>query len=127
MSQDSAIGSQAETQNQGDNPGDIPPGPNPRTVRVLLVVTIGLGVLLVIGAAVVIGTVIKRLNNPETIPQKPGFGEVEISIPVDAKLVRVDNGDARIVLRLQDQDGDFLILLDPRKGIEKGRIRLKQE
>ena len=48
------------------------------------IVTIGLGVLLVVGAAVVIGTVIKRLNNPETIPQKPGFGQSEISIPAGA-------------------------------------------
>ena len=121
MSQDSAIDSQAETTS------DVPPGPNPKTVRVLLIVTIGLGVLLVIGAAVVIGTVIKRLNNPESIPVKPGFGETEISIPADAKLLHVDNGDARIVLRLEDAQGPLLILLDPRKGLEKGRVRLQRD
>ncbi len=120
MAQDNAIDAQAETTS------DVP-GPNPKTVRVLLVVTIGLGVLLVVGAAVVIGTVIKRLNNPETIPQKPGFGEVEITIPADAQLMSVENGDARIVLRMQDDDGAFLILLDPRKGVEKGRIRLQRD
>lgn len=123
MSQDSAIGSQAETQNGGDTPQ----GPNPRTVRALLIVTIGLGVLLVVGAAVVIGTVIKRLNNPETIPQKPGFGTTEISIPDDAQLLSVENGDARIVLQMRDGQGAFLVLLDPRKGTERGRIRLIRE
>ena len=125
MSQDSPIDGQAETTS------DVPPsdiqGPNPKTVRVLLIVTIGLGVLLVVGAAVVIGTVIKRLNNPETIPQKPGFGQTEISIPAGAELVGVQNGDARIVLRLKDEDGPLLILLDPRKGTEKGRVRLKKD
>ena len=125
MSQDSPIDGQAETTS------DVPPsdiqGPNPKTVRVLLIVTIGLGVLLVVGAAVVIGTVIKRLNNPETIPQKPGFGQTEISTPAGAELVGVENGDARIVLRLKDEDGPLLILLDPRKGTEKGRVRLKKD
>ena len=125
MSQDSANESQAET--TSDVSASDVPGPNPKTVRVLLIVTIGLGVLLVIGAAVVIGTVIKRLNNPESIPQKPGFGQTEISIPADAKLMAVENGDARIVLRLQDEEGPLLILLDPRKGIEKGRVRLRAE
>ena len=75
----------------------------------------------------VIGTVIKRLNNPETIPQKPGFGQSEISIPAGAELMGVENGDARIVLRLKDKDGPLLILLDPRKGTEKGRVRLNRE
>ena len=125
MSQDNPIGGQAET--SSDMPASDIQGPNPKTVRVLLIVTIGLGVLLVVGAAVVIGTVIKRLNNPETIPQKPGFGQSEISIPAGAELMGVENGDARIVLRLKDEDGPLLILLDPRKGTEKGRVRLNRE
>lgn len=125
MSQDNPIGGQAET--SSDVPASDIQGPNPKTVRVLLIVTIGLGVLLVVGAAVVIGTVIKRLNNPETIPQKPGFGQSEISIPAGAELMGVENGDARIVLRLKDEDGPLLILLDPRKGTEKGRVRLNRE
>lgn len=125
MSQDNPIEGQAET--SSDVPASDIQGPNPKTVRVLLIVTIGLGVLLVVGAAVVIGTVIKRLNNPETIPQKPGFGQSEISIPAGAELMGVENGDARIVLRLKDKDGPLLILLDPRKGTEKGRVRLNRE
>lgn len=126
MSQDTKSDAQAET--TSEPVADMPPnGPNPRTVRILLVVTIGLGVLLVVGAAVVIGTVIKRLNNPEAVPVKPGFGETEIGVPANAELVSVENGDARIVLRLQDKDGPFLILLDPRKGVEKGRVRLRAE
>lgn len=121
MSQDTGNPSVTETSSE-----DIPQ-PNSRYVRTLLVVVIGLGVLLVVGAIVVIGTVIKRLNNPETIPQKPGFGQTEISIPADAKLRGVENGDARIVLQLEDEDGTLLILLDPRKGEEKGRVRLTEE
>jgi hypothetical protein len=122
MSQDTGFQQQAETPS-----AEAPRQHNPTYVRILLITVIGLGVLMVVGAAVVIGTVIKRINNPESIPQKPGFGETEISIPADARLLRVENGDARIVLRLEDKNGAFLILLDPRKGTEKGRIRLTKQ
>lgn len=118
MSQDTGIHAEAETTSDGHTP-------NPTYVRILLITVIGLGVLMVVGAAVVIGTVIKRLNNPETIPQKPGFGQTQIEVPAGAELVGVENGATRIVLRLQDEDGPLLILLDPRKGDEKGRIRLQ--
>ncbi|MDA8523834.1 DUF6476 family protein [Alphaproteobacteria bacterium] len=121
MSQDTGNQAAAETSSE-----EIPQ-PNSRYVRTLLVVVIGLGVLMVGGAIVVIGTVLSRLNNPETIPVKPGFGETEISIPAGAELVGLENGDARIVLSLKDNNGPLLILLDPRKGLEKGRVRLREE
>ena len=76
---------------------------------------------------VVIGTVIKRLNDPESIPVKPGFGETEISMPAGAQLVGVENGDTRIIVKLKTPKGPVLILLDPRKGEEKGRVRLTTE
>jgi hypothetical protein len=121
MSQPTGNQAAAETSSE-----EIPQA-NSRYVRTLLIVVIGLGVLMVGGAIVVIGTVLSRLNNPETIPVKPGFGETEISIPADAKLIGVENGDARIVLRLKDDKGPLLILLDPRKGTEKGRVRLQRQ
>ena len=120
MTQDTGIHAEAETTSE-----TIASGSNPTYVRVLLITVIGLGVLMVVGAAVVIGTVIKRINNPETIPQKSGFFETQISLPAGAQLVDIENGDTRIVLRLRDAQGPLLILLDPRKGTEKGRIRLK--
>ena len=121
MSQDTGNQAAAETYSE-----EIPQ-PNSRYVRTLLVVVIGLGVLMVGGAIVVIGTVLSRLNNSETIPVKPGFGETEISIPAGAELVGVENGDARIVLRLKYNKGPLLILLDPRKGLGNGRVRLREE
>ena len=121
MSQDTGNQAAAETSSE-----EIPQ-PNGRYGRTLLVVVIGLGVLMVGGAIVVIGTVLSRLNNPETIPVKPGFGETEISIPAGAELVGVENGDARIVLRLKDNTGPLLIFLAPRQGLAKGRVRPREE
>ena len=103
----------------------MPDGPSPRYVRGLLVVVIGLGLVLLGGAATLVGTIIKRMNNPDAIPTKPGFGEVEISVPAKGELITVQNGDNRIILHMRDDEGNLLILLDPRKGEEKGRIRLK--
>ena len=97
---------------------------NSRYVRTLLVVVIGLGVLLVVGAIVVIGLVIKRFDNPETVPVEAGFGETEMSIPASGQLLGVENGDTRIIVKLKTEDGPLLILLDPRKGEETGRVRL---
>jgi len=100
--------------------------PNPRYVRILLVTVILLGVLLVGGAAVVISTVIARLSAPEA-PVTRDFEVSEIAIPEGARLVSVENGDARIVLHVEDKQGMLLILIDPRKGQEKGRVRLIED
>ena len=117
MSQDTGNPSVAETSSK-----DIA-APNPRYVRILLVTVILLGVLLVGGAAVVISTVIARLSAPEA-PMARDFELSEIAIPAGARLVGVENGATRIVLRLEDKDGSLLLLLDPRKGTETGRVRL---
>ena len=121
MSQDTGNPSAAETSSEDNVDPDLTP--NPRYVRILLVTVILLGVLLVGGAAVVISTVIARLSAPEA-PAAPDFGTMTINIPEGARLIDVDNGAARIILRLEDKDGPLLLLLDPRKGHETGRIRL---
>jgi hypothetical protein len=128
MSQDTAMSPNKANRGEAENASEEAIAqPSTRYVRVLLIVVIGLGVLMVGGAAVVIGTVIKRVSNPEAVPVKPGFGEIEISIPLDSQVIGVDNGDTRIIVKLQDEQGPLLILLDPRKGEEKGRIRLHPE
>ena len=121
MSQDTGNQAAAETSSE-----EMPQA-NSRYVKTLLVVVIGLGVLLVVGAVVVISTIISRISNPETVPRKTGFGQTEIAIPVDAELIDVENGATRIVLRLRDEKGPLLIMLDPRKGVETGRVRLQEQ
>ena len=120
MSQDTGNQAAAETSS------DEIPAPNPRYVRGLLVVVIVLGVLLVGGAAVVISTVIARLSQPEAAMPRD-FGTYSISIPSGARLVSVENGASRVILRLEDNQGALLIMLDPRKGVETGRVRLQEQ
>lgn len=122
MTQDTHINADGETTSEVDAHA-----PNPRYVRGLLVVVIGLGLVLLGGAAVVVGTIIKRMNNPDSQPTKPGFGVNEISVPAQGKIVSIENGESRIVVHMRDAQGTLLLLLDPRKGEEKGRIRLRPE
>ena len=101
-----------------------------RYVRTLLIVVITLGLILLGGAAIVIGTIIKRVSDSEgNVPVKPGFGETQIELPAGSVLDEVIAADGRLILRLRDkaEGGHTLILLDPRRGEERGRIRLKQE
>lgn len=104
---------------------------HPPRVKALLSVVIVLGVLLVLGLVVVVGTIIKRLNSPEAAEaaakSKRGFNEVVVKVPAGAQLVGTQTTADRLVLRLKDADGDMLLLMDVRKGLELGRIRLQPE
>ena len=122
MTQDTHLEADGEMSSEADNTG-----PSPRYVRGLLVVVIGLGLVLLGGAAVVVGTIIKRMNSPDAIPSKPGFGQVEIQVPAQGELIEVQNGTNRIIVQMRDAQGTLLILLDQRKGEEKGRIRLLKQ
>jgi len=91
------------------------------------VIVIVLGIILVSGLAVVIGTIIKRFNDPQAAPHSSaGFGEVSAHVPQNARLINIQVTNKQLILHLQDKEGDFLLLLDMRTGAELGRIRLTQ-
>ncbi len=106
-------------------------------VKILLTVVIVLGILLFAGFAVVVGTIIKRLNDaPPAIEkiekaargQKHEFAEGYehiVAVPKGAGLVNVHHARGRLILQLKDAEGDFIVLVDMRKGTELGRIRLQ--
>ena len=120
MPQDTQIKSSAPDESQ-DNAEAVQV--NSAYVRGLLVVVIVLGVLLLGGVAVVIGTIIQRVNNPKSEAVPTGFALQNIAIG-NAKLVAVKNGATRIILQLEDAGGTMLIFIDPRNGAELGRLRL---
>lgn len=93
-------------------------------------IVIVLGIILVSGLAVVIGTIIKRFNDPQPAARATrslaGFGEVSAHVPQNARLINIQATNKQLILHLQDKEGDFLLLLDMRTGAELGRIRLTQ-
>ena len=113
------------TQNPPDGETEEGAGARSRYVRTLLIVVITLGVILVGGVAVVVGTIIKRVSDPESnVPVRPGFGETQI-LPA-GEIDDIIAADGAIV-RVRDAGGTMLILLDPRHGEERGRIRINRE
>lgn len=113
-----------ETENEGMQ---MTPPPHPKYVKSLLVIVIVLGIILIGGLAVVIGTIIKRFNDPQTAAHsQAGFGEVSAQVPQNARLINIQATNKQLILHLQDKEGDFLLLLDMRTGAELGRIRLAQ-
>ena len=106
-------------------------------VRALLITVIVLGILLVGGLAVVVGTIIKRVTDdspsprPETINGKisisePGFENI-INVPEGAALIATEINDRKIILHLRDAEGDFLLLVNMKTGQEIGSVRLKTQ
>ena len=115
------------TQNPPDGETEGSAGARSRYVRTLLIVVITLGVVLVSGVAVVVGAIIKRVNDPKSnAPVRPGFGETQIQLPAGSEIDDIIASDVRIIVRVRDAGGTMLILLDPRRGEERGRIRLNE-
>lgn len=107
----------------------------------MLVTVIVLGILLVGGLAVVVGTIIKRvkddtpsqtaLPNPQTkygslSITNTGFESI-ISVTEGAALMATEVNDKKIVLHLRDAEGDYLLLLNVKTGQEIGRVRLEPQ
>ena len=115
------------TQNLPDGETEERAGARSRYVRALLIVVIMLGVILVGLVAVVVGTIIKRVSDPESnVPVRPGFGETQIQLPAGSEIEDIIAVDGQIVVRVRDAGGTMLILLNPLRGEERGRIRLNE-
>lgn len=89
----------------------------------MLIVVVVLGVLLVAGLAVVVGTIIKRVSAPES-DMPSGFGTITPWLPPETRFLDMTTAEGRLVLRLEDEEGTLLLLLNLRDGSEEGRIRL---
>ena len=116
------------TQNPPDGETEEGASARSRYVRTLLIVVITLGVILVGGVLVVVGAIIKRASDPESsVPVRLGSGETQIQLPAGGKIEDIIAADGRIIVRVRDAGGTMLILLDPRHGEERGRIRINRE
>jgi len=115
------------TEEAGAFDPNLPGQPDPKRVRALLIVVIVLGVLLVGGLAVVVGTIIKRLNDPDTAVEakaKRSFGEIQTLVPAGNRIVSMQTTADKLVVQISGPDGESLLIYDVRKGVELGRIKL---
>jgi len=98
-------------------------------MRALKILVAVMGVMLVVGLAVVVATIIHRATQRQTpvvASAATGFGHATVTLPAGARVLEMRDAGGRLVLRLQRADGsETLIFLDPATGAEIGTIDLK--
>jgi len=100
-------------------------------MRALKILVAVMGVMLVVGLAVVVATIIHRATQrqataPAASSAVPGFGHATVTLPAGARVVEMRDAGGRLVLRLQRVDGsEALLIIDPATGAEIGTIDLK--
>lgn len=107
--------------------GEIEAG-NARAHRVLLITVIVLGILLVIGFAIVVATIASRIaaggeqtaGSPDASPAAvtvTAQGDLEVPVPPGYRLIAVAGEERRLVLHLAAEGGpDRLMVVDARSG-----------
>ena len=87
--------------------------------RALLASVIVMGVLIVVGVAVLGVTIVRRLSNPATA------ASATLEEPAGTRMVGVSAAGDRIAIVLQGGGPDRLVLVDGRTGLAVGRVTLR--
>lgn len=107
-------------------------GPNLRGLKALV---IGMGVLIVIGTALVIGVIIKRIYDAGSAPVKassvqaaPPVAKVPATLRIPAAAGAAIGGiaavDGRLAIWVKDGQGGKVVLIDPRTNRLAGTVTL---
>jgi hypothetical protein len=95
-------------------------------MRALKIVTIGMGVLIVLGTTVLIVTIVKRgMSGPIAALPAPerAFASV-LDEPAGTAIVGIAQVRDRLVVQLRGGGADRMLLIDPASGAVAGRISL---
>ncbi len=87
-------------------------------MRAMLAAVIGMGVLIVLGVAVLVVTVVRRLSS---VPVEVGM---VLDEPSGSHMQGVTAAGDRLAVLLQGGGPDRIVLLDPRSGQIVGRVAL---
>ncbi len=94
---------------------------------VLLASVIVMGVLIVIGLIVVFGTIIYRLSSsPDPAPSavRGQFGTVEVPVAEGTGVMRTTFIEDRLSIVTTNEGVLEVIIIDTKRGVELGRVRL---
>jgi len=100
-------------------------------MRALKILVAVMGVMLVVGLAVVVATIIHRAtqrqsSSPAAASPAASFGHTAVTLPAGARVLEMREAGGRLVLRLQRTDGsETLLVLDLATGNEIGTVDLK--
>jgi hypothetical protein len=95
-----------------------------RNMRLLTAVTIGMGVLILLGTTVLILTVAHRMTGSRARPQE--MVSLHLNEPAGTRIGGIAGAGDRIAVELQGGGTDRIVLIDPNTGAVTGRISLGQ-
>jgi hypothetical protein len=94
-------------------------------MRALKVATVAMGVLILVGTAVIVVTIVKRTMSgsaPAGLPEK-AFAAV-LDEPSGTAIVGIASVRDRLAVQLHGGGADRVVLIDPASGVVVGRIGL---
>jgi hypothetical protein len=107
-------------------PMEMAPPPNTRLLKVVVTV---MGVLLVLGFAVVVATIVRRASHPQAASSTVGFGGrfgvSDVHVEPGEKVRSVTMTDERLAIHVGSDKGEEIIIVNAKTGVELGRIRLR--
>jgi len=106
---------------------ETPPAPRMLVLKVAVAV---MGVLLVAGFGLVIATIVNRASNPQAAMSHlvgPGgqFGVSDIQIDKGEVVRSVNLNEDRMAIHVADANGEEIIIVNVKSGVELGRFRLR--
>jgi len=93
-----------------------------RNMRLLMAVTIGMGVLILLGTTVVILTIAHRMTGPRA--RTHGTVSLRLDEPAGTRIGGIAGAGDRVAVELQGGGTDRIVLIDPDTGAVTGRITL---
>jgi hypothetical protein len=92
-------------------------------MRALKIVTIGMGVLIVLGTTVVVATIASRImGGPAGMPGKP-FAAV-LDEPAGTAILGIASVRDRLAVQMHGGGADRVVFIDPASGAVVGRVSL---
>lgn len=107
-------------------------GNSAQDLRGLKALVIGLGVLIVLGTALVVGVIIKRIYDAGSAPAKVSEARSETTAPAmlripataGAAIGGIATMDGRLAVWVKDGGGGKVVLIDPRTNRLTGTVAL---
>jgi hypothetical protein len=94
-------------------------------MRALKILVVVMGLLILIGVTVVVGTLGKRLTGGAA---PHGFDTASIALPKGCRVVEMAAAGPRLALRLGDGPAcEAILFIDPATGQQAGRLQLLQQ
>jgi len=110
-------------------------------MRALKALVIVMGVLIIVGMALVGYTIVKRTSAPDTAsragieapaqqaagaPARAPYGPIGIDLPPGSRVVRTTATDRRLVVEVElSSGGERLLIIDPTSGALIGTLELR--